>query len=663
MATGRLDVLLGLDAAQFTTGLTKATREAEKFQSSLVSSAKKFGAFLGTTVGVGAVVEGFRRIVGALDDLDEASQALGVSAVALSEFRRAAGESGVNAEKFDVALTKLNVKLVDAASGGKQSAATFQALGIAVKNSSGQIKTTEELLGEVANKFQGYRDGAEKSALAVELFGKAGAAMIPFLNQGADGIRKFTGVTQETIDAAKKLQAQFDELKAGIQQFALGLARDLIPFLTKTIQEFNAARDAAGGFLGALGLLAKQSAETLNDPGAKIGELTTKLEALRKEAATPLPSTFVDALIGGPRAAEFVDADIKAIEKELKFLKELQRNRALTNFSADYSNEGRNTLKAAPVVPTLDTKKTKKDVDEYAKHLEQLAKSYQSYVERLGSAISKEQDLSEIQKVNLAIEQQRFGKISPQQEELLRILAQQIDEEKHYGQIIKENAEIEERRNRLLDERKQRLDDLTGRSEIQKQVEDLELLQEALNRTFDPITFEEYAKGYAKIFDVKEIEKAKDVTEEFGLVFTSAIGDFIKNPTDGKTFFTALADDVLQLTTQILILEPLMKSIRAASKAGSSGGDGFDIGSFIGTLFDGITKYASGTDFVPRDGMAYLHRGERVVTAEDNRKGGGMGGNSFVFNMSGGGNISRQTQQQLFADAAQAFARSSRRLN
>ena len=46
------------------------------------------------------------------------------------------------------------------------------------------------MLADIAEKFRYYEDGAAKTALAIALFGKAGAAMIPLLNQGREGLKE-----------------------------------------------------------------------------------------------------------------------------------------------------------------------------------------------------------------------------------------------------------------------------------------------------------------------------------------------------------------------------------------------------------------------------------------------------------------------------------------
>lgn len=290
---------------------------------------------LASGLSVGAIVGGLRSVIGVLDDLDEASQSLGVTAVALAELRLAASESGVGTEKLDVAITRLNVKLADAAGGGKESAAVFKALGLEVKDSGGNLKSTETILGEVANKFQGYRDGAEKSALAVALFGKAGAAMIPFLNQGSDGLRKFAGVTEESVLAARKLQGEFDRLSANLQRFKQSLAGDVIPALNDLIEvagkiDFSRAL-SRGNPAGVLANLVGQTAAVAN--------------------------------------------------------KQRQLNEALALGAGAYSNEGRALQTIAPIVDKDIEQKVKK-----TKVLRQLAEAQHTYQEQIDRELRNERE-------------------------------------------------------------------------------------------------------------------------------------------------------------------------------------------------------------------------------------------------------------------------------
>jgi hypothetical protein len=78
--------------------------------------------------------------------------------------------------------------MFDTQVNGEEGSAALNALGVSATDVHGQIRPTEQVLLDLADKFSAMPDGADKAALAVKLFGKEGLAIIPFLNQGREGI-------------------------------------------------------------------------------------------------------------------------------------------------------------------------------------------------------------------------------------------------------------------------------------------------------------------------------------------------------------------------------------------------------------------------------------------------------------------------------------------
>jgi lambda family phage tail tape measure protein len=172
-----------------------------------------------SVAGLAGMVKG---TLDAADNMNDLAQATGVSVEALSRFNKAAAVSGTNLEGVSKGLVKLNKAMVDAATGGKESAATFAALGVNVKGADGQLKSADRVMLEVANRFKAMPDGAVKTALALRLFGKSGAELVPLLNMGGDAIDKLS--TKMTTAFAQKADEYTDKLAVlGGKVRALGM--------------------------------------------------------------------------------------------------------------------------------------------------------------------------------------------------------------------------------------------------------------------------------------------------------------------------------------------------------------------------------------------------------------------------------------------------------
>jgi X-X-X-Leu-X-X-Gly heptad repeat protein len=186
---GALRVELGIDSAQFEQGLARATTGLGRWQNVALAG---FAA-----VTAAAVVAG-RALVGALgdaidsfDEMGKAAQRTGVAVEALSQLKYAADLSDVSFQQLTGGLQRLSKGIGEIASGSSGPAAmAFAALGVSATNAAGQMRSADEVFADLAEQFASLEDGSTKTALAIAIFGRAGAEMIPLLNAGRDGLRE-----------------------------------------------------------------------------------------------------------------------------------------------------------------------------------------------------------------------------------------------------------------------------------------------------------------------------------------------------------------------------------------------------------------------------------------------------------------------------------------
>jgi hypothetical protein len=240
--------------------LSGLQKEATAVNDSIGGLVGSFNA-LGLAIGGAMSLASIKSAIDTADAFSKMAAKTGVAVEALRELNYAASLSDVSTEQLGTGLRKLSQNMALAAGGGKQQQETFIALGISVKDATGHLKGADSMLSEVAAKFANFKDSPEKAALAIELFGKAGAEMIPLLNSGATGLADMAQEARELGDVfggdmAKQAEAFNDNLtriQTVSQSVAISLATELLPTLVMLSDEFLNAQKSSTGFGSSIG--------------------------------------------------------------------------------------------------------------------------------------------------------------------------------------------------------------------------------------------------------------------------------------------------------------------------------------------------------------------------------------------------------------------------
>ena len=214
-----------------------------------VESFNEFKASLSEIAEVYLAAFAVERVVDFAKEMGEAgeqtehtAQRLGMATGQVQQLSAAFIEMGVAPDRGVQAMGRLDKAFAAAREGSKQQSEAFKELGVDIT----QNYTQAQLLGSVMDGFKEMANGPQKTAVAMELLGRAGAQMIPFLNLGSQGLEEINErtaqygvVNEEAVEKAAQLGSAFNENKVAMQGFGNVMSDALAPAFTAVVQGVN----------------------------------------------------------------------------------------------------------------------------------------------------------------------------------------------------------------------------------------------------------------------------------------------------------------------------------------------------------------------------------------------------------------------------------------
>lgn len=209
MATTTSNAVQLIIGGRVQSGIIGGLENLNKKLAALGSMATQVGGALAGLFAVQRLASFTSAAIHAADAIGKLAEKTGIGVDALGQLIHVAAQDDIELGTLQTALKGLSVWLVKAGQSGKP---------------------LEQALLDQATAFASMEDGAEKAALAVQIFGRSGMDMLPFLKRGPEGIRALMEEARRlgavTADQAKQADAWGDSL-GNATLAAQGLARSL----------------------------------------------------------------------------------------------------------------------------------------------------------------------------------------------------------------------------------------------------------------------------------------------------------------------------------------------------------------------------------------------------------------------------------------------------
>lgn len=229
------------------------------------------------------------------DEVQKMSFRTGFSTEALSELRFALQQAGSSVEGLEKGVRRMSSFLEDSKDGLTETTRAMEKLGLSVEDFTG-LKP-EEAFFKFTDALAAIPDELTQAALAQDVFGRSGTALLPLLAEGAEGIAALRqeardlGIVfdQETANKAAKMQDSINSAKQAMNGMAIEIGTVLAPAVTAI----------ANGFATMPGILQKVTA-------AAVGLFVAIRVGLRSTKAALIGSGIGAALVAMGVAFELI---------------------------------------------------------------------------------------------------------------------------------------------------------------------------------------------------------------------------------------------------------------------------------------------------------------------------------------------------------------------
>ena len=568
--------------------------------------------------------------------LDDFGEIVGSTTEKVSGLMSVAKISGTDLELLQGAMVKLAKSTAMVGDEASDSGAAFKALRL--DPAEMRLLDTSDQLKLLADRLAEYEDGAGKTAIATQLLGKSGAQLLPYLKDLAASGDLVVKVTSEQAATAEEYEKNLKRLAVAQSAVAKIISAEVLPvantFVKTMVDMINgtegvrgAAKDlAADGSIASWAEGAARAAAFVIDAFdsvIRITQLVGKgLGALGAQVAAVATGNFSQA----SEIERLYQVDREAILSRKLFSTALEENIAKLKATGTAAVDTRKKLNFTGGAPATSGGKGRAG--------RETAANFTDYDQQLTQKIA-----SAIEKTDIV----KAAELVRQLEKLDQLAAAGLDPaivqavRDDLSGAAKAAADELARLNKLLDE--------TPTGKLDAVRDDMQFLTVALEK--GRISEEQYLEAVVTRLD-KVSEKTKEAAGEMDEFAKAAakniqdtLADFLFDPfAEGLDGMAEKFGKTIQRMIADAAAAQLARSL--FGDMGKTGEVGGWVGAGLGMLKNILPSFDVGTDYVPRDMIAKIHKGERIVPAAQNKPG-----------MQGGHTISQTLIFQGSADPAQ----------
>ena len=321
----------GVDVAK--NGFAEVGKAGEALGSVFTGMVGSLAALAAGYVSVQGVIEIFKGGLDFAKEFSELSERTGIASEKLVVLQRAFQNNGVAAEDLGTIINKMQKSLEAASDPMSKQAEKIRELGLSV--SGLKMLSPEEQFAAIAEAIGKIKDPTDKSAIAMELFGKSGGKTLALLNNYAE---EMDNASKETTTLQTILQtsgSSFDKvgdnltvLGGKLREFGVGMLSqfiDSLSTLTDKMSKFDAAafgeqiiNNVSKPIRAVLESLAggdwKDAFELIYQTGKlKFMELTNEIVRVFQAAVAGLTTMFVETFKEGSAIYEVIVSSFKVI--------------------------------------------------------------------------------------------------------------------------------------------------------------------------------------------------------------------------------------------------------------------------------------------------------------------------------------------------------------